>query len=73
MEKETFNVTFIYDATLMQYLKLHQLEFSFDATKEEITIHFNNPKFLWLIAQNYGRYKEIKEIEKHLDIKKSIL
>lgn len=63
MQEKPMQITFSYDADLIQYLKIHGIDHVFEENTD-IKIEFTKPKYLWMIAQNYGRYKEIKEMEK---------
>lgn len=71
MEEKKLFVSFLYDADLIEYLRLHNIEYHFALDNTEIIIEFMQPKYLWMVAQNFGRWKEVKEIKKVINAKYS--
>jgi len=67
MEKETKEISFLYDADLITYLKLHCLEYK--VQDDTIYIPYIQCKYLWMIAVNFGRYLTIKEVRKDFENK----
>jgi len=67
MQDQTKEISFLYDQDLVQYLKLHGLEYI--VKDEKVFIPFISEKYLWIIAQNFGRYVTIKEVRRDFEHK----
>lgn len=67
MQEEIKTISFLYDQDLVQYLKLHNLEYTINDDK--VFIPFIGEKYLWIIAQNFGRYLTILDVRKDFEKK----